>query len=576
MEVNPCKNLPNWDWQSGETYTDDTTDIEFKRNYFDCGVYFFDGTFNVVKFPKGMTLYHGSNILANAIVEFPVGIDYYKPYDMSNVTENIQINQDMMNPSVVAISDENIEEIISESFNITAGWYGSPSIAQMYSAIPHPANPGLADVCKDRCVFAYRLEKDITLLLLDDDYNINKLFNHPGTDKATIDMKSSLAYMFKIQDPQPQQINEYNPIRRKYYDKDRLSVRDRDTIVANWLCNNVISQYGYAGYGASEIVSTISPNSKFHLEIIFCNAFKWLKRDLYNILDWQHVGKPNNEVIRRFMTQLGLYQSTNVNFHAGDLLEHSIWSLLFSELIMESNNIIPPIGVTDEIRKVIAFTAFIHDIGKMAPQQNQEVFPNINRRKFIYFAVPTHPQIGEEYILGDIIPEYNPVTLQHVNNINVNQLFNAFGIDHVMYRNSVRIVIRFHWDFGDTLRQFNNTQRTDADADLLILRYLSKVRSVLPPNTTQQDFTIIIYMLLIVSVADISGGQPYGKNRIATSSNAVLQINKASLFFPFITNMPKKYRGGNVVEISELETIGIQFANRIIALIPNLWYQLRI
>ena len=75
--ITPCGALNDkWDWKNGESYTD--TNIEggrtqIIRNYFDCGTYFFDGNFNVVKFPKGMTIYHGSFPLANAVVGFPVG-----------------------------------------------------------------------------------------------------------------------------------------------------------------------------------------------------------------------------------------------------------------------------------------------------------------------------------------------------------------------------------------------------------------------------------------------------------------------------------------------------------------------
>ena len=55
----------------GNTVTDKNVfDFEIKRNYFDCGEYFFDGTFNVVKFRKGLTIFHGSYNLSNAQVEF--------------------------------------------------------------------------------------------------------------------------------------------------------------------------------------------------------------------------------------------------------------------------------------------------------------------------------------------------------------------------------------------------------------------------------------------------------------------------------------------------------------------------
>ena len=45
----PCGNLPTWDWKSGVPYTDKLSGPQIRRNYFDCGTYYFDGTFNVGK-----------------------------------------------------------------------------------------------------------------------------------------------------------------------------------------------------------------------------------------------------------------------------------------------------------------------------------------------------------------------------------------------------------------------------------------------------------------------------------------------------------------------------------------------
>ena len=48
IKPTPCGQLDKkWNWKSGAAYTDTKMpDHPITRNYFDCGIYFFDGTFN--------------------------------------------------------------------------------------------------------------------------------------------------------------------------------------------------------------------------------------------------------------------------------------------------------------------------------------------------------------------------------------------------------------------------------------------------------------------------------------------------------------------------------------------------
>lgn len=79
-----CAKIPLWDWKKGgQTTINLGGGAQIPLNYFSCGTYYFDGEYQVVKFPKGMQLYHGSGALANANVEYPAGIDFYKPHKMS-------------------------------------------------------------------------------------------------------------------------------------------------------------------------------------------------------------------------------------------------------------------------------------------------------------------------------------------------------------------------------------------------------------------------------------------------------------------------------------------------------------
>lgn len=568
MQIQTCKDLPDWDWKSGQFKEDSTTFIKFNRNYFDCGIYYFDGTFNVVKFPKGMSVYHGSAVLADKVAEFPVGISYYKPYDISssnNIALKVETNSKSF-LSAIAMTDESIEEVISQSFPISAGWYADPSTGKIYSGIS--GNDAIsnkrAEYCGQKCINSYKLKKDIIMLILDDDYNIAKLFS---TDWMPAKEKGRLADMFQIKQINPVRTNEDNPFTRlryqteqrkpdgsvTYVPKQRKSSREWDLPFADWICENVIKKQNYSGYAATS-QHTEQHSGQFHLEFIFCNAFSWLYRDLNNILDWQHNPKkyPNNTV-KIFIEQLGLYQSTNVNFHAGDLLEHSIWTLLFAEKIMKHLDITHPPIQFDNLSKLTAFSAFIHDIGKMYPEHATR---NIKTGHFIYFSMPSHPTDGADYINGPLqLPIYDN-DLNKTGVMNIDNLFEEFGIDR-KYKEIVGPVVQVHWDLGNYLIELKN----GGDKNTLAEHYLNKLLGIY--NIDRDHFLNFLYIALIVSMADINGSQPYGYDRIseATVKPNNFELNKASHYFPFVTNMPKQYRGGNVAIVSNIDSAGREFAN---------------
>ena len=554
--TSPCENLKRaWEWKKGDQYPDATTNIAFNRNYFDCGTYYFDGTFNVVKFPPGISLYHGSANLANSLSEFPVGINFYKPYDLGGKS-NIEIKPPINSPefmNVVANSDESIEEIISRSIPITAGWYADPGVARLYSGTSD--NPRLGAACEGRCINAYKTTKETVFFLLDDDYNIAKLFS---SDTRTVpeEKKDQLMKMFDIKNRTPIKTGNANPFQRLRYDKQRVSKRAWDLPFASWICDVLVKHLPYAGYAATVQFSK-AHGGTFHLEFMFCDAFKYMERDLTNILDWQH--RPNKYpegAVKIFMEQLSLYQCVNVNFHAGNLLEHSIWTLLFAEKIMKDRMLKPPFE-DDKLFRTIAFAAFIHDIGKMSPDHARK---NTERDKFIYFAVKTHPDIGYDYIVGaKKLPVFDE-KLRVTGKLDIDNLFRAFGID-LENKEAVAAAVKLHWDFGAVLKNFNADSRADK-LEYYSDIYMKKVGRVF--NKGGRDLMrAFFYMLLVISIADINGAQPYGEGRLSTQAGSI-ELNKSSEFFPFLTNMPKQYRGGNIVQVSGINTAGAQLAGHIL------------
>ena len=542
--IKPCGRKPGWDWKGGDKLMDDSTGLIINRNYFDCGTYFFDGEFNVVKFPKNMILYHGSGILADNLTGFPVGIPYYNPK-----TADFKVPSSI----IAAHSDESIEAIITENFPITAGWYADPETAKIYST------QNLDGICKDMCVYAYKVVKDIVLFLLDDDYNLGKLIKTTNEKLIPKNVKESLHKMFNLGDLR-QTSTRFNTV--AFSKKDRRSDRYNDMIFSNWACDSLIKRYNYSGYAANQLISS-HLGGVFHLEFVFCNTFKWLERDTKNKHDWQYnpileIDKNLPHMIKTYYEQLDLYECTNINFHAGNLLEHSVWTLLWAEYLLDGVDKFEFLQVDNnfEFKKVIAFTAFIHDIGKIEPEKHREHnIYNEKRNKYIYYNIPKHSQYGYDYIIGNQqFPLYKDNKVY--GNMEIDTMLKDFGIN-VRFKNFIAGIILLHWDFGSILKIYNsNTKKVQE----MLTEYLSKAYNIIKP-TNAKNFKIFIIGLITVSISDILATQPYGIKRITTiRPTSPDTVNKRSKYFPYISNITKNYKGINLLEISNLLTKGVELS----------------
>lgn len=505
-----------WDWKSGETRTVKMGSLTVPMNYFSCGTYYFDGVFQVVKFPKGMQLYHGSGALANANVEFPLGEDFYSTNNPKPVDQIQLVNELKRAPS------ESIEHVISKFLDVSAGWFADPKVAKTYSL----QNKKYSKICGDKCVFSYELIEDTTFIILHNNFNIWKLLTDMSVPRKA---KEQLLFMYNLS---PSGILKSKLDDERFgeisiLDKKRQSYRDVDLPFMQWLCGYLPKEY--AGYAANTSVKNGQPY--FHLEFAFCNPTRWLRRNLNNPVDWQHnnILEHSSDIIKLFMRQLSYYKTTNIDFHAGNLLEHSIWSLLFAEQLM-ANLAFTEWGVpekSDQMR--IAAAAFLHDIGKMAPE---EEFMRTN--DYVYYSVPSHPKIGGEYIRSK---RALPILDRNMNKIGIfdmQQLLASFGFqeEHIEF---LANIVDLHWDFGNYLQRWKDPSDTQTVDD-----FISHVKK------TNETFGFM-YALIIISVSDILASQPFNQN------NLTAELNHHSKFFPFISNVPKKYRGGNISDQTALK-----------------------
>ena len=532
-----CQYAQNW--QTGD-FNGLKLPGHIKPDYFYCGQYYFDGRYVVVKFPKGMSLYHGSKPLANAAVNLPLGKEYYMPseFEGANPYPEIKLEE-------AGNSEFSIEELLTEKSSFTQSWFADPENAKKYS-----------DGC---CVQSYKLKHDSVFILLDNELNIETILESPDID---IEAKKKLRKMFGMPDD-PQGRIEYelgksnNPFgiignikykrgSKPVVEKQRISDYDTDKAFAAWFCNH-FNESDYAGYCAPD---QFKNDTGFHLEFIYCNSALYLERDLTNPVDiFYEDASLYPEKVRILVNQMRYYETTNTDFHSGNLLQHSVWTLLFTESLLgqlvDLNNPQEP-QLDDRKRSIIIAAGLLHDIGKMNPNK---CFKNTKRNKFIYHDIPTHPEDGAAYFdIGIPILDDN---LEIVGRMLPHDILTEMIPDITPEEvNLVKDVVALHWFFGKDVVKYKNSPKRYKQA---IAGYKKKFGDVLTMIAT-----------MIVSISDIEASQPFTLDKLASLQPGEIKDAIRSKVFKYIVSKPKLYRGGNIASKIGINKNGIECMNDVL------------
>lgn len=500
---------------------------------FTCAEYFFDGIFNVVRIPKGSTLYHGSKMLISALNSFPLGSYFYElnpiasqvqktnvrpaytpkvgpgignvPNSvLANITETVNILQLMTD--VVDVSGE----------GISPSWYGSLNAATLYSAgnsdWPEKNADGTLNTnrCQGKCVLAYKTIKDINIILLNDPLNMDVL----GQDPI---LKNYLSKMFMIRTPERGETGDYrlnawkepysaDPLRKKLYSPlRRQSVREYDLPFAEL----VKKKYGkhYDGYGAPGMAAQQFGYPTFHDEVILFYPHLVMERDVENPNDYFTIVNTKNVVLKKYLEALQYYETTNVKFHAGNLYEHSLWCLLWAEYICdlvqgEWRLFSEGVSIKDplQLKKIICSMAFLHDITKMNPE---ECVLNISRKKLIYYDLKEHPNWDSSSypVFDGIGDDGKPINYKKVSTAT---LLDSLFPDENIAGNLVSLlkyVVRSHQRLGnEVIKNINfNTSRDEIKA--MMYSFLDTL-----PGASFFDKVATV----IASMADICATRPFG------------------------------------------------------------------
>jgi len=306
------------------------------------------------------------------------------------------------------------------------------------------------------------------------------------------DVKESVAKLFSWHPERPNEL-----IRPKTKKTDRTW--------AEWIRKVVPSVV--AGIFVAQLWRTSERLASSQDEFILFNATTDLERCLTDPHDWQHV--PFKHVplaLTQLESTMRHYVTQNVAVHSGDLWEHSVWSCLWAErlttILFDYGD---PDVFSEKEEKQLSAMALIHDIGKCNPSacQHRGTF-------FTYFAQQQHPEVGSQYISGDLaFPSEEPF---------LPQLMSYLGLE----TRETAFIVKHHWELGPLLRKWVLADKSPSVA--------ASFRQVFPQGTP----TRWLKKLFLVSSADMLATQP--------PDPGVCKKNIASRFWP-LANVPRKHKG---------------------------------
>ena len=323
-----------------------------QRTLFDCGKYSWDGIFNIVTLPENMSIYHGGGAAADNLALIPMGRDF-----IGNLAQGGP--PDLISRELPVIErTEDIYPILSQYGAPNPGWYSNPSTANTYATRNDNATISencskifnIGEVAIRDCILAFKLMRDMKLILIDDPYNImvirdlfagmtlqeiqqiqpmlaaaiksNAMPIHNQRDLITAlslycfgtqhDITGNYADLFKpiidlttvhLETDDNHAVEHGSQFYLQHNDGrnithfTRRSSYDWDLSLGTALCFLLKRRYPdalYDGYGAPHVRSdshrgwtTEKNTTYFHLEMIICNAADIVTRDYDNPIDWQ-------------------------------------------------------------------------------------------------------------------------------------------------------------------------------------------------------------------------------------------------------------------------------------------------
>ena len=537
----------------------------------DVGNYWYTHTekfpgFETIIIPKNFSVYHGGGAM-KANVEFPMGLPYYTPIINPDDPRRITAEQReiLRNKSIPQDMTKKYSEDITERY-IEHSFFGTYETAKAYSS----QIPG----CGINCVGVYKFREKTNIVDMGDAGTVHSLLFFPNNlDQFD---REFLAEAYGITSLDPTRRNEFwrlgqnanleftKPVRKSLRNVQQGDHPYRPDKPAYFIIPKLIElfkSFGFKGFANPRTGRRFS-------EFIIFNPLETLERDISNEIDWQK--QPDLELLQEMgilIKNMKLYDTTNIDFHAGDLYAHSVWVALNVQkwMIEDGNkwtlNLKKNVGSDFVIiSKLCVISAFLHDIGKMGGL-------------LIFYDKPDHPELGADYLSKTKL-----LPLKSGNYLDVDALFAQIipeGFSEKYAKNFIIGIVRFHWLFGDYLRQYIAKTLTLEQAKNA---YLEKIRAwwysifvAVLEGGKDKYFRIFVTSLMIVSACDVLGSQVFVENKLfemferEIARKSKVNVNAFLIGYEYIVNSPKKHRGGDKFKDFKYDTVGFELYNAVYA-----------
>lgn len=522
------------------------------RDYYDCGKYYFDGRYNVVEFPAGMSVYHGSVNLAMANVELPLN-DFY-----SKAPHYTEAQRSKLRKSTDSEDHKKAVEDIFDNAPVN-GWFGHYQLAHYYASVEGSHGPAQGRYCGKSCVFAYKLHRNIKLILMSDSFNIASIISN---ETLSEDEHKAMITDYNF-DPQQAKVNGlYDPRDRVELPFMITSSRTTGYLTPKALCR-IAKLYKYDGFGhfRTPQFGLGGHSGTRNAEIVTCNPKAIFIRDTNNPLDWQHnrhiVPKGMKEIIKT-MKQ---YHTSNVDFHGGSPYNHSLWTALWTEYQILNNsrwwNQAQYIAKNHSANAYLAklewlsvISAFMHDIGKFGDDVKW------------FYDKPKHPSVGSKYLLGQ-----TKFVMHNGKSVNLYKLLRDDGYDEEDIKYMAWIAAA-HYDFGNTLK---NNDLTEKGAEAFLETVCRRMSEFDMYYQSDIHMILVILSLINISVADVRSTKPpsnlynfsavesiINEGNVRDEAIPKIEWNLTSRYHPFLSNITQQTRGKEAYEGFKYPELGME------------------
>lgn len=315
------------------------------------------------------------------------------------------------------------------------------------------------------------------------------------------------------------------------------------------------------GLISTNIINFIKPF--FDQEVILWYSPDIMRRNVTNPYDTDY-----HSIFPGLLQEYRKYITTNIGFHAGDLLEHSEWTALesldvYNRIIVndikygeENNDDVKqykpeficnrnPNECDTVIKDLIINTSLLHDVAKAGKcGQKTLEFKDLNITKglvineckidhnmdptnynnykyYEFYDIPFHPELGYRILKG--YDEFNFYGLYN-NEVSytwfyqiLEMLKKKYPINFNTYFKIIKIAIACHWKFGDYLLRIyeNNYESHTPYFNTMIHKYLNEIEMYF--NAEFYDindvdngvglFTNIVKFVVLISIGDILGSR---------------------------------------------------------------------